>query len=113
MPQTVLPSIVPQDARPNTPERSDHRDLSRRVSGGRIKNHSAAGARDRKKTSGIATRPTQIRTAEILLRKCVPDLMQTDITGAFTHRYVVEAPAQLSRDEWVKEYSPPAEPTIQ
>jgi hypothetical protein len=48
MPQTVLPSVVPQDARPNTPERSDHRDLSRRVSGGRIKNHSAAGARDRK-----------------------------------------------------------------
>jgi hypothetical protein len=46
MPQTVLPSVVPQDARPNTPERSDHRDLSRRVSGGRIKNHSAAGARD-------------------------------------------------------------------
>jgi hypothetical protein len=40
--------VVPQDARPNTPERSDHRDLSRRVSGGRIKNHSAAGARDRK-----------------------------------------------------------------
>jgi putative tryptophan/tyrosine transport system substrate-binding protein len=32
MPQTVLPSVVPQDARPNTPERSNHRDLSRRVS---------------------------------------------------------------------------------
>ena len=38
MPQTVLLSVVPQDARPNTPERNDHRDLSGRVSGGRIKN---------------------------------------------------------------------------
>src|SRR5262249_12638406 len=26
----------------------------------------------------------------------------------FTHRYVVEAPAQLSRDEWEKKYSLPA-----
>jgi hypothetical protein len=32
MPHGVLLSVVPQDARPTTPERSDHRDLSRRVS---------------------------------------------------------------------------------
>jgi hypothetical protein len=48
MPQAVLLSIVPQDARPNTPERSYHRDLSRREAGGRIQNHPAVGARDRK-----------------------------------------------------------------
>jgi hypothetical protein len=49
--------------------------------------------------------PTQIRTAEILLRKCVPDLKQTDITATSTVRYVVEVPPQLSEAEWVKKYS--------
>jgi hypothetical protein len=29
------------------------------------------------------------------------------------HRYVVEVRAELSREAWEKEYSPPAEPTIQ
>jgi hypothetical protein len=49
MPQTVLPSVVPQDARPNTPERSDHRDLSRRVSAVvESKITLPQGARDRK-----------------------------------------------------------------
>jgi hypothetical protein len=57
--------------------------------------------------------PTQIRVAEILLRKTVPDLSQTDITDTVTHRYVVEVSAKLTREEWIKEYSPRAQPTIQ
>jgi hypothetical protein len=38
----------------------------------------------------------QIRTAEILLRKCLPDLAATDISAQSTHRYMVEVPPQLS-----------------
>ncbi len=51
---------------------------------------------------------TQIRVGEILLRKCVPDLVQTDILAQITHRYVIEAPAQLTRDQWEQKYSLPA-----
>jgi hypothetical protein len=35
---------------------------------------------------------TQIRAAEILLRKCLPDLQQTDLNVLSTRRYVVEVP---------------------
>jgi hypothetical protein len=51
---------------------------------------------------------TQIRAAEILLRKCVPDLQQTDLNVLSTRRYVVEVPPQLSEEEWEKKYSLPA-----
>jgi len=51
--------------------------------------------------------PGQIRSAEILLRKSLPDLVQAEITDEFTHRYVIEAPAQLTREQWIQEYSPP------
>jgi hypothetical protein len=51
---------------------------------------------------------TQIRAAEILLRKCVPDLQQTDLNVLSTRRYVVEVPPQLSDEEWEKKYSLPA-----
>ena len=34
------------------------------------------------------------------------------VDGTFTHRYVVEVPAQLSDEEWEKEYSP-APPSVQ
>jgi hypothetical protein len=47
----------------------------------------------------------QIRAIEILLRKCVPDLTATDISAQFTHRYVIEVPSMLSKDEWQKKYS--------
>jgi hypothetical protein len=60
MPQAVLLSVVPQDARPNTPERSDHRDLSRREAGGRIQNHPA-------KTLGLTVPPALlIRANEVI-----------------------------------------------
>ena len=47
----------------------------------------------------------QIRTIEILLRKCLPDLSHTDISVNAPHRYVVEMPPTLSREEWLKKYS--------
>jgi Family of unknown function (DUF5681) len=37
-------------------------------------------------------------------------LVQADINASFTHRYVVEVPAQLSDEEWEKQYSLPAPP---
>jgi hypothetical protein len=57
----------------------------------------------------IELSPTQVRTAEILLRKRVPDLVQTDLVAMFTHRYVIEAPAQLSREQWIQKAVTPAE----
>ena len=55
----------------------------------------------------LELRVTQIRAAEILLRKCVPDLQQTDLNVLSARRYVVEVPAQLSDEEWEKKYSLP------
>jgi hypothetical protein len=36
--------------------------------------------------------------------------LQADINTSFTHRFVVEVPAQLSEEEWEKQYSLPALP---
>jgi hypothetical protein len=47
----------------------------------------------------------QIRSIEILLRKCVPDLSQMQVESFQTHRYVVEIPAPLERSEWLKKYN--------
>jgi hypothetical protein len=48
--------------------------------------------------------PSQVRAAEILLRKCVPDLSATTLTGEVNVRYVVELPPVLSREEWLAKY---------
>jgi hypothetical protein len=52
----------------------------------------------------------QIRAIEVLLRKCVPDLVQADVSAEVTHRYVVEIPPLLSQNQWSEKYSlaPPA-----
>jgi hypothetical protein len=47
---------------------------------------------------------TQIRAAEILLRKCVPDLSTTTVNGEVNVRYVVELPPVLTREEWLAKY---------
>jgi predicted DNA-binding protein (UPF0278 family) len=47
----------------------------------------------------------EIRAIEVLLRKCVPDLMQTEIQAQILHRYVVEMPPLLSNDEWQEKYN--------
>jgi hypothetical protein len=54
----------------------------------------------------------QIRAIDILLRKCVPDLVQTDISAQVSHRYVVEIPAQLSNEEWQEKYGESSIPVI-
>jgi hypothetical protein len=48
---------------------------------------------------------SEIRAIEILLRKCLPDLVQTDINANVTHRYVVEIPPMLSSTQWSEKYA--------
>ena len=49
---------------------------------------------------------SQIRTAEILLRKVLPDLSKTDINDTSPHRFVIEVPPELSREQWIEKYGP-------
>src|SRR5262249_45093570 len=47
---------------------------------------------------------SRLRAIEILLKKVVPDLIQTDVNASITHRYVVEMPPPLSEREWLEKY---------
>jgi hypothetical protein len=47
---------------------------------------------------------SQVRAIDILLKKCIPDLVQTSVTADLTVRYVAELPPMLSRSEWEKKY---------
>ena len=49
----------------------------------------------------------QIRAVSILLNKALPDLIATDVSATFEHRFVVEAPQQLTRREWEDKYTLP------
>ena len=49
----------------------------------------------------------QVRSADILLRKIIPDLSQSSVSGEMTHKYVVEVPPLLTKDEWLKRYRLP------
>ena len=49
---------------------------------------------------------SRIKSIEILLRKCLPDLIQADISAEVEHRYIVEMPSKLTSGEWSKKYSP-------
>jgi hypothetical protein len=49
--------------------------------------------------------PSQVRSAEILLRKCVPDLTHANVTGEVNVRYVVHLPEPISREAWLAKYS--------
>lgn len=52
--------------------------------------------------------PSQVRAAEVLLRKLVPDLSAVDHTGEVTHHYVALVPAvSESTEEWQKQHVPP------
>jgi hypothetical protein len=44
---------------------------------------------------------TQIRAAEILLRKVLPDLVAADIGGYIVHAFA-EVPKVLTEDEWLR-----------
>ena len=52
----------------------------------------------------ISLTMTQLRAIEILLRKSIPDLAAAKIESEQTHRYVVELPPVLDRDEWQRKY---------
>ena len=54
---------------------------------------------------GLELSLSQVNAISILLRKCVPDLTSTAVVADITHRYVVELPPMLSREEWEKKYS--------
>jgi hypothetical protein len=46
---------------------------------------------------------TQIRAAEILLRKCIPDLSSVELSGSVEHHVINAQP--LSQDDWAKAYT--------
>lgn len=47
---------------------------------------------------------TQVRAAEILLRKTVPDLSSTELRGEVTHHHdITDEP--MTEDEWETQYS--------
>jgi len=53
---------------------------------------------------GLEMSMSQIRAAEILLRKCVPDLSMATITADLNVRYVAELPKILTHEEWISKY---------
>jgi hypothetical protein len=52
----------------------------------------------------ISLTVTQLRAIEILLRKCIPDLAAAEIKSEQTHRYVIEIPGVLSKEQWLQKY---------
>jgi hypothetical protein len=49
----------------------------------------------------------QVRSIDVLLKKCVPDLTRTLISADVNVRYVAELPKVLTKEEWVKKYGVP------
>lgn len=50
---------------------------------------------------------TQVRAAEILLRKIVPDLASVEHSGEIEHKYAVEVPAPAaSVESWSQQQTP-------
>lgn len=47
---------------------------------------------------------TQVRAAEILLRKAVPDLASVEHSGELGHRVRTVSAEPLTQDEWDKQY---------
>lgn len=51
--------------------------------------------------------PTQVRAAEILLRKVLPDQASVEHSGEVQHSYVARMPEVANTTEqWQKQYSP-------
>lgn len=56
--------------------------------------------------------PTQVRAAEVCLRKALPDLSASEIKSETTVRYVARVPdKKANATEWQEQHSP--QPTIQ
>lgn len=55
----------------------------------------------------IEMTPGQVRSAEILLKKSVPDLSSTENKTEVTHRYVADVPQVAATvDEWQQQHAP-------
>ncbi len=51
--------------------------------------------------------PTQVRAAEIVLRKSLPDLAMVEHKGAIEHSYVMRVPATArTTEEWQQQHAP-------
>ena len=52
--------------------------------------------------------PSQVRAAEVLLRKCLPDLSSIEHSGEIATPSVVRAPnVAASTEEWQQQHAPP------
>jgi hypothetical protein len=50
---------------------------------------------------------TQVRAAEVLLRKALPDLSSAEIKQETTHRYVARIPEKaVSPEKWQQQHAP-------
>lgn len=51
--------------------------------------------------------PTQLRAAEILLKKTMPDLASVEHKGEIEHKYVARTPEVIvDTDAWKQQYAP-------
>jgi hypothetical protein len=110
----IAASTAPMRGRPPGPQRPDSvREKIPRLPGGRFKPDSvrekirAAQLINRLQAhifDGLELSMSQVRAIEILLRKSVPDLTKTEVQADATHRYVVQLPEVLSREEWLAKY---------
>ena len=55
--------------------------------------------------------PTQVRAAEILLKKTIPDLSSAENKTEVTHRYVARLPEKAQSSKAWQEQHSPREPT--
>jgi len=56
---------------------------------------------------GLELSMSQVRSIEVLLRKCLPDLTAVAVKADVTHRFVAQLPDVLSKEEWIKRYGDP------
>lgn len=58
-------------------------------------------------TGAIEMSPSQVSAALGLIRKTLPDLQATDLSGSVEHNYVARMPAPIEdKDEWEQRYKP-------
>jgi len=55
----------------------------------------------------IELSPTQVRSAEVLLRKVLPDLAAVDVSGDIEHHFIARLPEPVdSVEAWEQRYRP-------
>lgn len=62
----------------------------------------------------IELTPTQVRCAEVLLKKTIPDLSSTENKTEVVHRFVARLPNKAENSAtWQQQHAPKLSPTIQ